>query len=132
MKTWINGTFDILHVGHLRMIKYGASLGEVSIGIDSDRRVKEKKGSMRPFNNENVRKEFLESLKGVEKVYIFDTDEELEELIKYSMADYHVIGEEYREKPIIGSKFSREIIFFPLVEGYSTTKISKYEDTCDR
>jgi bifunctional ADP-heptose synthase (sugar kinase/adenylyltransferase) len=114
------------------MIKYGASLGELYIGIDSDRRVKEKKGSSRPFNSENVRREFLESLRGVKKVYIFDTDEELQNIVKRHKPDYHVIGEEYSGKDIIGSEFSGKIIFFPKVEGYSTTKISEHENTCDR
>ena len=132
MNTWINGTFDILHVGHLRMLKYGSSLGNLYVGIDSDRRVKEKKGDLRPFNTEKVRKEFLESIRYVDKVHIFDTDEELSELIKTAHPDFHIIGEEYRDKKIIGSEFSREIIFFPLVEGYSTTKISIYEDTSNR
>lgn len=132
MNTWINGTFDVLHAGHLRMLKYGASLGKLFVGIDSDRRVKEKKGDQRPFNTESVRKEFLESIRYVEKVFIFDTDEELQDLIKNLPTDFHVIGEEYRDMKIIGADFSKEIIFFPLVEGYSTSKILKYENTSNR
>lgn len=39
-KVWTNGTFDVLHVGHLKLLEYAASFGELTVGIDSDKRVK--------------------------------------------------------------------------------------------
>ena len=50
MKVWVNGTFDVLHVGHLKLLEYSASFGELRVGIDSDKRVQELKGNDRPFN----------------------------------------------------------------------------------
>lgn len=122
-KVWINGTFDVLHIGHIRMLRHAASLGELYVGIDTDRRVKEKKGDSRPINPQESRKEFLEAIIGVQKVFIFDSDEELSFFIKSVSPDYHVIGEEYKTKKIIGKEFSKEMVFFSLVENFSTSEI---------
>jgi cytidyltransferase-like protein len=58
-KVWVNGSFDILHVGHIRQLEYAASLGSVRVGIDTDERIKEKKGKDRPYNTLKDRIEFL-------------------------------------------------------------------------
>ena len=50
-KIWTNGCFDILHRGHIELFKYAKSLGdELTIGIDSDRKVVRDKGHHRPIN----------------------------------------------------------------------------------
>ena len=50
-KVFVNGTFDILHRGHLELLEYAKSQGDVVVvAIDSDERVKEKKGPTRPIN----------------------------------------------------------------------------------
>jgi D-beta-D-heptose 7-phosphate kinase/D-beta-D-heptose 1-phosphate adenosyltransferase len=58
-KVWTNGTFDVLHVGHLKLLEFSASFGELRVGIDSDKRVKELKGPDRPFNTTEDRKHFF-------------------------------------------------------------------------
>ena len=61
---FVNGTFDILHRGHLELLNYAKSLGDfLLVGIDDDLRVKEKKGFTRPINSQDDRKFFLENLK---------------------------------------------------------------------
>jgi cytidyltransferase-like protein len=52
IKIWTNGCFDILHRGHIELFKYAKSLGsELTVGVDSDRKVKLDKGIYRPINN---------------------------------------------------------------------------------
>ena len=81
-KIFVNGTFDILHRGHLELLNYAKNLGDhLSVAIDSDRRVKEKKGLTRPIYNLEERKFFLENLKSVNEVFTFDSDLELESLV---------------------------------------------------
>ena len=63
MKVFVNGTFDLLHRGHLELLNYAKSMGDyLMVGIDTDDRVREKKGPTRPIHNQEERKFFLENL----------------------------------------------------------------------
>ena len=124
-KVWVNGTFDILHNGHLKLINFAASHGKLIIGIDSDKRVKEKKGDGRPYHNQFERMYNLMSLKNVYDVIVFDSDEELINIIKRNKPDYLIIGSDYKNKKILGSEHVNEIVFFERTE-HSTTKIINY------
>lgn len=126
-KVWTNGTFDVLHVGHLKLLEYAASFGQLTVGIDSDKRVKELKGLDRPFNNTLDRKYFLESIKFVHNVVVFDSREELINMVKQFEPDYMVIGSDYIDKPVYGSEYAKELLFFDKLEQYSTTTILSYE-----
>ena len=68
-KVWVNGTFDIVHLGHIQMLKKAANLGDfLIVGVDSDRRVKELKGEQRPINKLLSRITLLEAIKYVDRV----------------------------------------------------------------
>ena len=78
---FVNGCFDVLHVGHIRMLEYAKSCCDhLIVGIDSDKRVKELKGQSRPINNENERTEFLLALRAVDDVKIFCTEGRADQL----------------------------------------------------
>lgn len=123
MKVWINGTFDILHIGHIRLINFAKSFGSIRVGLDTDERVGEKKGIQRPFNKLEYRMEFISSIAGVDSVVSFGTDDELRNCIKEYEPDIMVIGGEYKRKEIIGIEYVPKIEFFDKIEGISTTKI---------
>lgn len=123
-KVWVNGTFDIVHLGHIQMLKKAKALGDILIvGIDSDKRVKQLKGKDRPINTLISRLELISAIKYVDDVYSFASDEQLEILIKTLQPDIMVIGEEYKDKKIIGKEFVKEIVFFPKMEGFSSSHI---------
>jgi D-beta-D-heptose 7-phosphate kinase/D-beta-D-heptose 1-phosphate adenosyltransferase len=125
----VNGTFDILHVGHLKLLEYAKSLGDhLTVAIDTDRRIKTKKGQSRPINNEYERKTMLEHLKSVDRVIIFDSDEELIDLVKNS--DIMVKGSDYKGKSVIGETYCKKVIYYDRIEGYSTTQ--KIQSIVDR
>jgi len=126
-KVWVNGSFDVLHIGHIRLLKYAHTYGELTVGIDTDRRIKELKGESRPFNCLEDRIEMLKSLVYVSNVVVFDNPEELREEIKNLNPDYLVVGEEYKERGVIGGEHAKELIFFPRMCEYSTSKILKHE-----
>lgn len=123
MNIFVNGTFDILHRGHLELLNYAKSLGDfLLVGIDSDLRVKEKKGSSRPIHNQEERKFFLENLKAVDAVDIFSNDDELKNMIRSFKPDIMVVGSDWKGKSVIGSYYAAKLIFFDRIGDYATTK----------
>ena len=54
VKVWLNGSFDILHIGHIRLINHAASLGIVRVGLDTDVRIREKKGINQFINADGI------------------------------------------------------------------------------
>lgn len=124
MKIVVNGTFDIVHRGHIELLNYAKSLGSyLLVCIDTDSRVKELKGNTRPINVQNDRKFLLENLKSVDEVLFFDSAEGLESILENYKPDIMVKGSDYRGKPIVGSQHCKEIVFVDLVNGYSTTNV---------
>lgn len=131
-KIIINGVFDVLHIGHLRLLSYAKSFIDsyVYVLIDSDRRVKEQKGNNRPYNSEYERSSLLFALKYVDRVDVFDSEQELEELVKKYQPDVMIKGSDYKGTKIIGSQYCKEIIFYDRLEKYSSTK--KIQDIINR
>jgi D-beta-D-heptose 7-phosphate kinase/D-beta-D-heptose 1-phosphate adenosyltransferase len=128
-KVFVNGTFDILHVGHVALLDYAKSLGDqLVVGIDSDDRVRLLKGFDRPINSQVERGTLLAALKSVDEVFVFDTDDELTSLIQ--ACDIMVKGSDYRDKPIVGQEICKQIVFFERLNGYSTT--NKIQDIVNR
>lgn len=128
MKVWVNGSFDVLHIGHVKLLEFANSFGIVKVGLDSDDRIKEKKGTGRPFNNLKDRMDFISSIRYVESVTFFNSDDELVQRIKEYEPDIMVIGGEYIDKQIIGVEHVSHVKFFEKIEGHSSTKILGYGD----
>lgn len=119
---FVNGTFDILHPGHIELLNYAKSLGRhLMVGIDSDERVRHLKGPSRPINNSRYRMFMLKNLKAVDDVVVFNSDQDLVNLI--ATCDVMVKGSDYMGQQIIGEAVCDELVFFDILDDYSTTKI---------
>lgn len=117
-KVIVNGTFDILHPGHIELLNYAKLQGDfLLVAIDTDERVSKLKPG-RPINNQADRKFMLENLKAVDQVVLFNSDNEL--LNYVTECSIMVKGSDYIGKPIIGSDII-EIKFYDRTE-HSTTK----------
>lgn len=121
MLVFTNGCFDILHIGHINLLKYAKSLGNyLIVGLNSDKSIKKLKGPSRPINKENDRKFILESLKFVDEVRLFDEETPLE-LIKNIKPHIIVKGGDYKKEEVVGYGLA-DIVIFNYIDGYSTTK----------
>ena len=121
-KVWVNGCFDILHIGHLELLKYAKTMGDILlVGVDSDTKVKKDKGETRPFNKLSDRIKMLEFLRPVDKVYSFNTTLELQNLIKEISPDLMVVGSDWEGKTVVGEEYAKEVKFFNRFGSYSTT-----------
>jgi len=120
-----NGCFDILHRGHLEYLALAKGLGDLLyIGLNSDESIKRIKGPNRPINNQQDRKFFLESLKSVDKVFIFEEETPLN-LIKKIRPHILVKGGDWAIESIVGhdfiSTYGGKTYSLPFTENYSTT-----------
>lgn len=123
-KIWTNGCYDILHIGHIRLFQHAKSLGDkLIVGIDSDARVKFLKGNSRPINNQNDRKEMLKSIKYIDKVYIFNDPEEMNNILLEENIDTIIVGSEYKDQKVNGSDIVKNVSYFSRIDGYSTSLI---------
>jgi len=141
MNIWVNGCFDILHTGHLDLLWYAKLYGveglgyheamkanTLFVGTDSDDRVKMLKGDDRPINSAHDRVTMLSNLKMVDSVVIFHDDEELRYFIREFDIDYMVIGDQYKDKLVIGAECAKQgVVYYPTDERSSTGIIEKIE-----
>src|SRR5215204_334405 len=85
-----NGTFDVLHVGHVRYLQAARSLGDLLIvGINSDASARGYKGPGRPVVPQDERAEIVAALRCVDYVTIFD-DPTAEHLVAALRPDIYV------------------------------------------
>jgi D-beta-D-heptose 7-phosphate kinase/D-beta-D-heptose 1-phosphate adenosyltransferase len=127
MKIWVNGTFDVMHLGHIKLLEQASRLGTVRVGLDTDERIKSKKGPNRPVNTLEDRIEFMKSIRYVDSVVSFGSNDELEKCIVDWDADIMVIGDDYKYHEIIGAHLVEKVFFFDKIDGKSTTNILKHE-----
>ncbi len=124
MKIFVNGTFDVLHPGHLDLLNYAKSLGDfLLVAVDSDERVTSKKGFDRPLNPQQNRVRLLQSLKSVDDVMVFDSDLELAQIVKQYRPDIMIVGSDWKGKPVIGSEYAKRLEFYSRTTLDSTTQI---------
>jgi D-beta-D-heptose 7-phosphate kinase/D-beta-D-heptose 1-phosphate adenosyltransferase len=123
-KIFVNGTFDLIHPGHIHLLNYAKNLGDILyVAIDTDSRVKEKKGPKRPIHRYEERKFLLENLKSVDRVLGFSTDDQLKDLVFRINPDIMVVGSDWKGKPVIGSQHAKKLLFFERLEDYASTNI---------
>ena len=122
---WCNGTFDILHPGHIELFKVGKSLGDkLIVATDTDEKIRQDKGSSKPVNNLCDRISMLQAIKYIDDVLYFNTRSELEGLIKLYSPDILLLGDDWQGGDVVGIEFAKETRFLPRLN-YSTTDIIK-------
>ncbi|SDF17767.1 D-glycero-beta-D-manno-heptose 1-phosphate adenylyltransferase [Desulfovibrio legallii] len=127
-----NGCFDLLHPGHVSLLRQSAAQGDhLIVGLNSDASVRRLKGPTRPIQDERSRAQVLAALNGVEAVILFDADTPLE-LIRAIRPDVLVKGSDYTEATVVGADLVRaaggRVFLAALTPGCSTTGIVRKID----
>lgn len=123
--SFTNGCFDILHIGHIHVLKEASRLADIVIvGLNSDSSVRRLKGKNRPIQCEKDRIKILEAITYVSYVIMFNTNTPLR-IIKLIKPDFLVKGGDYDGKEIVGSEFAKHVVITKKIKGRSTTKIEK-------
>jgi D-beta-D-heptose 7-phosphate kinase/D-beta-D-heptose 1-phosphate adenosyltransferase len=114
-----NGCFDLLHPGHIAMLEWAKSQGDVLIvGVNSDTSIKRLKGETRPILNEEQRSYMVSQLQVVDYVVVFEENSPLE-LISEIKPDIHVKGSDHTGK----TEGVNRTLFFPRIKNISTTEL---------
>jgi len=120
---FVNGCFDVLHPGHIKLFQYAKSLGDyLIVAIDSDLKITGDKGLNRPIFPLEDRKFILESIKYINVVHTFDSKEGLEDLIESIKPDILVVGSDWFNGEVVGREYAKEVKFFDRVGEYSTSR----------
>ena len=122
-----NGCFDLIHPGHVRLLREASSLGDfLIVGVNSDESVRKLKGPTRPINSVEARVEVLEAIECVDAVMVFETDTPLD-LIKAIAPNVLVKGGDYALEDVVGREVVEDaggrVLLVSLFEGHATTKI---------
>ena len=120
---FVNGCFDVLHPGHIKLFQYAKSLGDyLIVAIDSDEKVALDKGPDRPIFSLEDRRFVLESIKCIDVVHTFDSREGLENLLECIKPDILVVGSDWKHGVVVGREHAKEVKFFERVGEYSTSR----------
>lgn len=121
-----NGSFDILHAGHVEYLQFARSQGDLLIvGLNSDDSVRRYKGPKRPINAQDDRAKVLAGLESVDFVVVFDEDEPAP-LIAELQPDVLVKGADwghYISGRDIVEKRGGQVVLAQMVPERSTTRV---------
>ena len=127
---WTNGTFDLLHPGHVASLEQARGLGDVLVvGVNSDASVKGYKGPYRPILFEDERAALLAALECVDYVTVFN-DPTPVGVLAAIRPDVHCKGAEYAPphgRPVperaTVEGYGGRVEYLPLVPGLSSTDV---------
>ena len=122
------GTFDVLHVGHIRVLNRSAALGDrLVVGVSSDALNFSKKGR-NPVFSQDERLEIIASLKVVDTVFVEESLEQKREYVLEHQADILVMGDDWSGKFDYLSDICK-VVYLPRTPSVSTTAIIEHIST---
>lgn len=120
------GVFDFYHPGHVLMLKECAeNCDHLTVAINTADNFDEKinPGKRKPIFSAEERKMIIASIKYVDEVVFYSSEDELTELMSTGRFDIRFLGDDYRGKPITAGEAIPEIHYLDRSHGYSTTAI---------
>jgi glycerol-3-phosphate cytidylyltransferase len=125
---YTSGSWDLLHLGHINMIKRSRELGDrLVVGVSSDELIEAYKG-MKPIMPFADRLELVRAVRGVDDIVEQHELMDIEILRKHSI-DVVTIGDDWQGKYLAGLEWmiqqGREVVYLPYTPGVSTTGIKR-------
>lgn len=122
-----NGSFDLLHIGHIKFLQEAKQQGDILIvGLNSDASIKKYKSKDRPIINQESRVGMLSSLEFVDYIVLMDEAEIAVPLVKLVKPDVHVNGADYGKDCVEAGavkEVGARLHIVQLVDGFSTTSL---------
>jgi D-beta-D-heptose 7-phosphate kinase/D-beta-D-heptose 1-phosphate adenosyltransferase len=124
-----NGCFDILHIGHLKILNEAKKQGDILIlGLNSDTSIRQLKGPNRPIVNQIDRSEILSNFRCIDFIIIYD-DESVYDLVNFIKPNTLVKGGDYTIQQVVGfdivESYGGQVVTVPFVDNNSTTDLLK-------
>ncbi len=122
-----NGCFDLLHAGHIRLLRQARSAGDsLMVALNTDASVRKLKGEGRPIQSESDRCEIMAALECVDFVVLFDEETPLE-LIRAVRPGVLVKGDDYDVDSVVGAAevqgWGGSVVLVSRLDGRSTSRI---------
>jgi rfaE bifunctional protein nucleotidyltransferase chain/domain len=122
-----NGCFDLVHRGHLHILRQAKAAGDLLIvGINTDRSVRMIKGALRPILPEADRSELIAALEMVDYVVLFDEPTPID-LLSAVKPDVLAKGGDWGRDQVVGAdvveKAGGQVALIPYLKGFSTTEV---------
>ena len=119
--------FDLLHAGHILMLKECKDICDfLIVALQTDPSI-DRESKSKPIQSLFERYLQIDAVKYVDEICIYETEEDLLQLLRYKISDIRFIGEDWRDKPFTGRAFSKLSgeIFYNMRYGYSTTDLKE-------
>jgi len=117
------GAFDLLHAGHALMLKECKDhCDHLIVGLQRDPSV-DRKNKNKPVQDYEERDIMIRSIKWVDEVVYYDTEEDLYELLKSIDIDVRIVGADWQGKPFTGHDLPINVVFNSRDHGYSTSSL---------
>jgi len=121
----IAGNFDVIHPGYVRLFKDAKNACDfLVIALQTDSSV-ERPEKLKPILTTQERKEVLLSLKYIDEILTYTTEQELYSLIKKRKPDVRIIGTDYIDRDFTGKSLTKEIYYHKRDHDWSTTRFKK-------
>lgn len=124
-----NGCFDLMHAGHAHFLEYCMTYADhrnvdLVVAVDGDEKVRKDKGPNRPYFSQEKRAELVKQYCPEATVVVFNSNEELEELIKKYEPEFLVKGRKW-EGNVVGAQYAKNLVFCESTLPISTTEIEQ-------
>lgn len=121
----IAGSFDIIHPGYIRMFKESKKICKSLIIALQDDPTIDRPQKCKPVQTWEERKEILESIIFVDKIFQYSTEQELYQLLKDLDYEVRILGSDYIDKSYTGKDLKKDVYYCFRDHGYSTTSLKK-------